>query len=91
MKTCCICGKEFIGYGNNPYPIRSVGECCDSCNIEVIKERMRLAKLTIDAPTLNEICKWIEHNANKYICVSNLSVRLNTSKLIEDLRKAIEE
>lgn len=19
---CCICGKEFVGYGNNPYPIK---------------------------------------------------------------------
>lgn len=34
---CCICGKEFEGYGNNPYPIgrdiySSEDRCCDECN-----------------------------------------------------------
>ena len=29
---CCICGEESEGYGNNPDPIRSSGECCDACN-----------------------------------------------------------
>lgn len=37
---CCICGKEFEGYGNNPYPVMS-GEkcCCDECNDLVIFTR----------------------------------------------------
>ena len=30
-KKCCICGKEFIGIGNNAEPIKK-GFCCDSCN-----------------------------------------------------------
>lgn len=30
-KKCCICGKEFIGYGNNAEPIKK-GVCCDLCN-----------------------------------------------------------
>lgn len=30
-KKCCICGKEFNGFGNNPEPIMS-GCCCDGCN-----------------------------------------------------------
>lgn len=29
---CCLCGKEFEGYGNNPWPIAEEGECCDECN-----------------------------------------------------------
>ena len=34
---CCICGVEFEGYGNNPYPVgRDVysdeDRCCDDCN-----------------------------------------------------------
>jgi hypothetical protein len=29
---CCICGEESEGYGNNPDPVRSSGECCDACN-----------------------------------------------------------
>ena len=28
---CCICGTEFVGYGNNAEPIRK-GVCCNKCN-----------------------------------------------------------
>lgn len=46
-KTCCICGEEFKGYGNNPAPlVKDEGSCCDKCNFEkVIPERIkRVAK-----------------------------------------------
>lgn len=40
-KTCCICGKEFIGSGNNPDPYKKEGRCCDDCNtLYVIPERL---------------------------------------------------
>lgn len=41
--TCCICGKEFDGYGNNPYPYTDEdGVCCDECNMTyVIPARIR--------------------------------------------------
>lgn len=29
--TCCLCGKEFEGYGNNADPVAD-GICCDECN-----------------------------------------------------------
>lgn len=32
--VCSICGREFTGWGNNPYPVTK-GEndrCCDDCN-----------------------------------------------------------
>lgn len=36
-KICCICGKEFKGSGNNPYPLMSVDkECCDDCNTRYV-------------------------------------------------------
>ncbi|MGM9543570.1 MAG: hypothetical protein ACI3T9_01170 [Romboutsia timonensis] len=39
--TCCICGKEFIGYGNNPDPVKKEGRCCDDCNsTKVIPARL---------------------------------------------------
>ena len=38
-KVCCICGKKFKGYGNNPDPLRKEGVCCDECNKEVIEAR----------------------------------------------------
>lgn len=32
--TCCICGKKFAGWGNNPYPVvkEENARCCDYCN-----------------------------------------------------------
>ena len=31
---CCICGIEFTGWGNNPYPVNNEegARCCDDCN-----------------------------------------------------------
>ena len=40
--VCPICGKTFIGYGNNPYPIMEDGKCCDDCNLWVILMRIWL-------------------------------------------------
>lgn len=39
-QVCAICGETFIGYGNNPYPIKEQGRCCDECNKLVIGERI---------------------------------------------------
>jgi DNA-directed RNA polymerase subunit RPC12/RpoP len=41
---CCICGKEFTGWGNNPWPVKnSEGKdfgpndrCCNECNSEFV-------------------------------------------------------
>ena len=41
---CCICHKEFTGYGNDPWPIdtRDDVKCCDNCNFQVVvPERLR--------------------------------------------------
>lgn len=39
--TCCICGKEVTGWGNNPEPYAFGGQCCDECNMTyVIPARM---------------------------------------------------
>lgn len=36
-KICCICGKEFNeGFGNNPWPVKKEGECCNYCNATVV-------------------------------------------------------
>ena len=40
MKKCCICGGRYIGYGNNPAPIKDKGECCNNCNTLVILARL---------------------------------------------------
>ena len=43
-KVCCICGKEFTGYGYNPSPVKdNEGKdfpegsvCCKECDIEFV-------------------------------------------------------
>lgn len=35
---CCICGREFYGFGNNPWPVNKEenSECCKDCNVNVV-------------------------------------------------------
>ena len=42
---CCMCEKTINNFGNNPYPVKEEGMCCDECNMKyVIPERMRRFK-----------------------------------------------
>lgn len=41
LNRCCICDEIFVGYGNNPYPVKDSGVCCDDCNPKVIRARLR--------------------------------------------------
>ena len=60
-QVCHICGKTFIGYGNNPYPLTKDGLCCDDCNEVVVCMRLWLdsnhdwLKGLVDGLPLNEI------------------------------------
>jgi len=38
---CVICGKKIEdGRGNNPYPVKKEGQCCNDCNaMYVVKAR----------------------------------------------------
>lgn len=36
MKRCVICGKEFSAYGNDPWPLKENGKCCDKCDFEFV-------------------------------------------------------
>lgn len=57
-KKCCICNKDFIGYGNNPWPLKEKGLCCDECNKKVVLERFaRYGK--------NVTQKYLEENKNE--------------------------
>lgn len=49
VEICCICGKEYTHWGNNPWPLKNengedFGEndrCCDKCNdFKVIPARI---------------------------------------------------
>ena len=40
-QVCVICGKEFVGWGNNALPVAD-GLCCNECNYEkVIPARLK--------------------------------------------------
>ena len=35
---CCLCGKPFDGFGNNPEPVKlyEEGRCCNACNKNLV-------------------------------------------------------
>lgn len=35
---CCICGREFYGFCNNPRPVNKEenSECCNDCKINMV-------------------------------------------------------
>ena len=39
---CVLCEQEYEGFGNNAQPLAD-GECCDECNVKVIRERLKVA------------------------------------------------
>jgi len=40
-RKCCLCGMDFKGFGNNPWPLMDTDEqCCDDCNIQVVAARI---------------------------------------------------
>lgn len=58
MKKCCICGKEFEGWGNNPWPLEG-DECCDDCNYEYVIPARIIFRRTEQRPTIEEVNKWL--------------------------------
>ena len=57
---CYICGKEFEGFGNNPYPLAAEPEsrCCDECNeVVVMPIRLRILQRQNDVAALLEFAK----------------------------------
>jgi hypothetical protein len=44
MKCCSICGKDYVGFGNNAAPLND-GRCCDDCNARfVVPLRLKMAR-----------------------------------------------
>lgn len=44
IRTCCLCGKDLKDeFGNNPYPLKKNGDCCNVCNTtKVIPARLNI-------------------------------------------------
>lgn len=43
MMNCVLCDEQIKGYGHNPHPLADEGKCCDSCNADVVSERIERA------------------------------------------------
>ena len=65
-KICCICGKEYTGYGNNAEPYKE-GRCCDDCNEKfVIPDRLKNSKNESLKLTEEELKAWCSDNDANY-------------------------
>lgn len=76
--TCCICGKEFEGYGNNPSPIMDNGRCCDECDRTVVKPARILFGRKRDVPQFSglnesEVVKVMVYPAKKVLTEEELN------------------
>lgn len=58
---CCLCGQVCYGYGNNPFPLKERGRCCDVCNLKVIQARLGQMGVNIELKALEKI----EEKANE--------------------------
>jgi len=66
-KVCCICGKEYEGFGNNPAPYKNKGRCCDKCDRDyVLPSRMYLTILGTNL-TDKEVKKELTKFRNRYL------------------------
>lgn len=49
MARCVLCKATIEGYGNNPAPLASTGNCCDTCNAtKVLPARLQQPAMTYD-------------------------------------------
>ena len=48
VQKCCICGKEFTGWGNDPWPVMmdEDARCCDECDMSIVLSA-RLAQMGV--------------------------------------------
>ena len=55
--TCCICGKEYTHFGNNPYPLTDDEEarCCKSCDFQYVIPARIIAGRPFDLETAKMI------------------------------------
>lgn len=67
-RVCCICRKEYEGYGNNPQPVVLIGRCCDECNRDIIiPTRIRYAKVQSEDEEAKQRRRRHEEAANETI------------------------
>ena len=54
-KICCLCGMEYRGKGNNPWPLAESGRCCDLCDCTKVLPRRLVMGYGFAEETAKEI------------------------------------
>ena len=60
QKICCLCGKPFKGWGNNPDPLafKEDERCCDFCNDKFVIPARIIQNRENRAFTKEEVKAW---------------------------------
>ena len=87
-QVCCICGKNYTGYGNNAEPYKK-GRCCDECNMKfVIPDRLSKLRKTKNESlklTEEELKSWCSDNDANYYTQDIKNDKVIIRGLKEDL------
>ena len=75
-KKCCLCGKHFLEWGNDPWPLKEEGICCNKCNAEkVLPARIEMIynkkKETKDADPKQELQTLIKSEEEAIVLYDN--------------------
>ena len=80
-QVCPICGKTFIGYGNNPYPAAKDGLCCDDCNMRCWLEHNHCWLECM----VNELLRNRMNTNHSYICGKSVAYTFYKDELTKNL------
>lgn len=64
---CCICGKSYRNFGNNPDPVKLEGRCCDECNRNKVLPKRMLRRSCGLSCRINDAYGWNPSRAASYI------------------------
>ena len=94
LPECCLCGHKFLGWGNNPYPLRSEKEdCCNDCNDKkVIPARLELMRQENDFLKAMGEGRIVEKRKKKEVKITEEDIQREILKARKEAeRKAKEE
>ena len=89
-KICVLCGGEFIGWGNNPQPLKEEGECCEICNArKVLPERIKQLRERLSKKEEEEVV--IVKKPKKSLGEAVKEVSGNLNEMGENISKGLKK
>jgi hypothetical protein len=90
VPRCCLCGEDFLEYGNNPEPFCAGMDdprCCDDCNDRfVVPVRMILGRGYDDAEVLG-LLHHIAMRGKTMVKVREVARNHGQERMVEELFK----